>query len=332
MISKLIECVYDSTCPLPTNLNFYENVIEDIDYYGTSSQIYYLLKKTGLFKKTPLFFQERLTKKYNDTVYTNVFIKVQTEKIFSLFEKKEIEIIPLKGVFFSERYFGHIGARGTSDIDILVRPTEVKQAIEYVKQLGFIQEEDPIPSHFHRSFSKEIVGSPIPLVVEIHWDIVKAQTSNMNIDEFWSNAAKYKAYNYVRQLSDYHSFYMICLHGWRHNLDSPKYYLDIIQMIYELKEKIDYSTLLKDAKRHQTHKRIVRTLSIVYQNYPFLERVIPFSQIQSKKHFYMSPKGYKKYIDFIDYQFLSYDSSSHSFKEFREWLLTSRRQIHKLKS
>jgi hypothetical protein len=33
----------------------------------------------------------------------------------------EVEAGPLKGVTFAEKYFGHIGARGSSDIDLFIR-------------------------------------------------------------------------------------------------------------------------------------------------------------------------------------------------------------------
>ncbi|PWW17162.1 hypothetical protein DFO73_1306 [Cytobacillus oceanisediminis] len=33
----------------------------------------------------------------------------------------EVEASPLKGVTFAEKYFGHLGGRGTSDIDLFMR-------------------------------------------------------------------------------------------------------------------------------------------------------------------------------------------------------------------
>ncbi len=192
-------------------------------------------------------------------------------------------MIPLKGVYFAQEYFGHLGARGTSDIDILVKKESVEEAVELVKSLGFQQEEEWIPGHFHCSFSKQIPGSSVPLSVEVHWDVVKEATSYFNIETFWNEAAPVEGSSYIKRLSDQHTFYMMCLHGWRHNLDSPKYFLDIIQLIYKIKGELDIPRLLQDARKHGTLKRLVRTLSIVYEEYPMLENVLEIPAKLNKK-------------------------------------------------
>ncbi|WP_318618561.1 nucleotidyltransferase family protein [Priestia megaterium] len=335
MLDKLITYLYDSNADLPSHADFYYEVIKEIELYFISPQVYSLLKEKGKLGNTPLFFQTRLKQKYQETLYQNLFIKNQTDHIVRKFEEEQIEVIPLKGVYFAEKYFGHIGARGTSDIDILVKRKDINKATEAVKSMNFEIEEEFIPSHFHSSFSKEIPGSAIPLTVEIHWDILKEKTANFNIQEFWDQAVSLEGFQFVKALSDYHTFYMICLHGWRHNLDSPKHFLDIIQMIDVVKDQISYRTLFKDAKRHQTYKRMVRTLSIVYSQYSMLDDIKELSSIENQYKFKDSmssilaqeKKGIKKYFTFMDYQFLSYDSIWHSLSEMRSWLLPNRFEV-----
>nr|WP_258356188.1 nucleotidyltransferase family protein [Priestia megaterium] len=308
-------------------------MIQEIELHFISPQVYFLLKEKGNLENTPLFFQTRLKQKYQETLYQNLFIKSQTDQIIRKLEEEQIEVIPLKGVYFAEKYFGHIGARGTSDIDLLVKRKDINKAIEVVKSMNFEIEEEFIPSHFHSSFSKEIPGSAIPLTVEIHWDILKEKTANFNIQEFWDEAVSLEGFQFVKALSDYHTFYMICLHGWRHNLDSPKHFLDIIQMIDVVKDKLSYRTLFKDAKRHQTYKRMVRTLAIVYSQYSMLNDIKELSSIENQFKDSMSStleqekKGIKKYFTFMNYQFLSYDSIRHSLSEMRSWLLPNRFEV-----
>jgi hypothetical protein len=318
---KLIKSLYDPYTTLPNDIHFYESAMEDIEYFGISSQVYFLLKQQGKLEQTPDFFKKRLTHNYNESLFKNIFIKNQTEQILHEFETVGIDIIPLKGIRLAEKYFGHLGARATSDIDLLIKFPDLDLAIECVKLLGFTVDEEWIPDHFHCSFSKDLPGSRVPLTVEIHWDLMKETTSNFKIKEFWNQAKLRKKFNHVSELSDYHTFYMICLHGWRHNLDSPKYFIDIIHMIHQFSSKLDYQTLLTDAASHKTLKRIVRTLSIVYQQFPHLDEIREFPQkrttifwdfenFRDPKH-----KSVKKYVDFIDYQFLSYDSVKHSLVE-----------------
>ena len=334
LIVHLIQTLYDSQIPVPTDNEFYKQAMEDIEFFEIHSQIYYLLKQKGMLDQTPLFFQEQLTQKYNETLYLNLFIKNQTEQILNKFEEIEVDVIPLKGVVFAEKYFGHIGARSTSDIDLLIKAPDLNKAIDCIKSLGFTVEEEYIPSHFHCSFSKALPGSSIPLTVEIHWDLLKENTSNLQIEEFWNQATSLKPHNHIKELSDYHTFYMICLHGWKHNLNSLKYFIDIIQMISMLHDKLDYAVLFKEADSHKTLKRLIRTLAIVYTLFPQLENIkqLPhkrksniwweYNAIRNREF-----QSFKQYINFAYFSFLDFDTIKHRLIAIYNWILPSKIEL-----
>lgn len=301
-----------------TSITNFESILAEIDQSNIHSQAYLLFTQQGKLDKAPTYFKQSLKEKYQAALYQNIFIKSQTAQILQLFERLAIDVIPLKGTLFAEKYFNHIGARATSDIDLLVQKEDLKKAEQAVKNIGYIIEETRIPNHFHSSFSKLIPGSSIPLTVEIHWNVVKENTSNFQIEEIWNDSTTIEGYKYVKELSELHTFYTICLHGWRHNLDSWKYFIDIIQVIIQLADKIEYNELEKMAARHQTKKRIFRTLSIVYEEYPQLNEILLFPfKISTTKN---RKTALNKYVDFIDYSFFSYDSPKHSFKELYHWL------------
>ena len=334
MIVHFIRALYDPRIPIPTDEEFYKQAIEDIDFFEIHSQIYYLLKQQGTFHQTPLFFQKQLTQKYNEILYLNLFIKNQTEQILHTFEDIGIDAIPLKGVRFAEKYFDHIGARSTSDIDLLIKTADVTKAIHCIKSLGFTFEAEHIPSHFHCSFSKALPGSAIPLTVEIHWDLLKENTSNLPIEEFWKQAQSLKPYNHIKELSDYHTFYMICLHGWKHNLNSLKYFIDIIQLVYVLHDKLDYATLFQEAASHKTLKRIIRTLSIVYHLFPQLENIkqLPLKRRDNLWWEYKAIrdsdfKSFKQYINFAYFNFLDFDTIQHRLLAIYNWMLPSKIEL-----
>ncbi len=299
MSSNLLQQLFDPE----TLISDFENTLAEIEQSTIYSQAYVLFSQQGKLEQAPTYFQQTLNEKYQMALYQNIFIKSQTEQLLELFEECKIDVIPLKGTMFAEKYFHHLGARPTSDIDLLVHPTDIEIAEQAVKKIGYIIEETRIPFHFHSSFSKLIPGSHIPLTVELHWNIVKENTANFQIEEMWNDSSTIEGFQHVRELSDLHTFYMICLHGWRHNLDSLKYFIDIIQLIITFNDKIDYDELIKITTRHQTKKRIFRTLSIVYEEYPQLNQILPFLyKIPTVKN---REVNLNKYIDFIDYSFLS---------------------------
>lgn len=326
MIIKLLKSLFNQPATLPNEPISYEQLLEDIEFFSISAQIYHLLKKHNLLDQTPHFFQEKLKHNCTKVLYQNIFIKSEWEKIASSFEKSEIATIPLKGVTFAEKYFGNLGARPTSDIDILIKPHNITEAIDLIQSLGFIIEQEQIPTHFHCSFSKNLPNSTIPLTVELHWNITREDTASVDIEEFWCEAKLSQTYRYIYELSEYHTFYMICLHGWRHNLNSLKYFIDIMQLIYVSNDKIEYDRLFREATSHQTYTRLLRTLSVVYKLFPQLQgmkklelnKPTPFWEYSNIR--YVKNRNLNKYIDYIDYQFFSFDCLKHSFIELRNIL------------
>lgn len=327
MSFELVRCLYEQI-ELPKEREFYHKSLNDIEKHGISSQIYSILHSQGRLAETPTFFQARLKERYIQGLYQNLLIKNQTDLLLGKFSEQAIGVIPLKGIYFAEKYFGHFAARPTSDIDLLIKEADIDKAVRCVKELGFTVEEEMIPGHFHCSFSKTLPQSSIPLVVEIHWDIIKKQTANLDINEFWEDARPVGTSPYIKELSPYHTFYMIILHGWRHNLDSPKYFMDLIEIIHSLKDEIQYEKLLKDTRLHRTYRRVVRTLAILYQEFPHLDKKREFPAKQTKVYGrFRGQKSWKKYLDFIDYQFLSYDTPKHRFVELVHWIFPSKRDV-----
>ncbi|MEH7419047.1 nucleotidyltransferase family protein [Neobacillus drentensis] len=328
MSLEMVTLLYNQNTGMPQEEEFYTRALLDIENEGISSQVFFILKQQGRLKQTPAFFQNRLKENYEKGLFQNLLIRNQMNTILTNFESQSIDVIPLKGVHFAENYFGHIGARGTSDIDLLIRLQDINRAIEIIKDLGFTLEEEQVPGHFHCSFSKTIPGSTIPLVVEIHWNIVRENTSDFRIDDLWDQSVQVGSFKHLKELSPNHLFYMICLHGWRHNLDSTKYFIDIIQLIYILDGQIDYDYLLKLAASHKTLKRLKRTLSIVYHQFHHLDEVkeLPF-KIKQTKWEYQNIKGLNQYIDFIDYQLFSYDTVRHSLIELVNLIWPSKYEL-----
>ncbi|MCK1993426.1 nucleotidyltransferase family protein [Peribacillus muralis] len=317
MKPTLLQVLYEPQIKLPIDLEYYWQLLNEMEKSKIHAQALFILKQNGRFKGTPAFFQQALHEKFQSIIYQNILMKNQTDRLLCEFERGGLDVIPLKGTSFSEKHFGHIGARPTSDIDLLIKANDMEEAKNIVKRMGYAQKEKQVPNHFHTAFSKELPGSEIPLTVELHWDLLKKDTANLEISEFWKEAYPIDDSVYVKQLSDYHLFYMICLHGWRHNMDSLKYFIDIIQLILNL--NIDYKRLIDDAKRHKTKKRTIRTLSIVYEQLPILQSINEFTEkIPTLYNQRNSP--IKKYADFIDYSFLSFDSPKHSIIEIYHML------------
>ncbi|WP_171631040.1 nucleotidyltransferase family protein [Paenibacillus plantarum] len=312
MLMPFIKALYDPQASLPQESMLYEKALEEIKRYSIGSQMHALIHQQGKWAQVPTFFQERLKQFSDETRCLNFFIKNQLDQILRQFETSHISIIPLKGVRFAEKYFGHFGARATSDIDVLIQKSDLDIAIRCLKSLGFDIEELRSPAHFHWSFSKRLPSSPIPLTVELHWNVLVEQTSNINMSEFWEHATPFASYQNVKELSVYHTFYMICLHGWSHYMDSPKYYMDIMQMLHRHPDDINFEVLFKDAASHQTLRRIHRTLVNVYGHFPHLGDIKELPVSYKKASSTSGSRYWVALANKIHNKFFNFDSASHT--------------------
>ncbi|MGM9988153.1 MAG: nucleotidyltransferase family protein [Bacillaceae bacterium] len=267
MLISFLECLY-SQSSLPTDEQTYHQLIDDIEFSNVSAQIYQLLKNQNRLEQTPNFFQVHLKKRYQQILLQNMALKKQTDDVLRLFEQACIPIIPLKGVYFAQRYFEDIGARCTTDIDVLIQKENYEQAVMILKNADYDMIEH-LPDHFHANFLKKQGNHSFS--IELHWNIGEESQINIEMADFWEAAEPLVGYMYAKQLSDYHTLHSICLHGWSHQLASARYLIDIVQLIHQIQWNEEQFFL--DAKRYKTWRRMQRTLAIVYESFPHLANV-----------------------------------------------------------
>lgn len=90
--------------------------------------------------------------------------------------KAGIAFIPLKGFVLSQKIYGDATTRITGDIDLLLDPSDIIQAISALNSMGFVSAQFPWPSshyqqqrliRFRNQFALE--NNEKELVVELHW-------------------------------------------------------------------------------------------------------------------------------------------------------------------
>jgi hypothetical protein len=347
MTMTFFDSLYEGRLPPPTDLEAYRCALEWIERYGIAPQTYVLLAER--LERTPPFFRSRLESLHRESLHRNLYIRLETERLLDAFEAEGIDVIPLKGTRFAAKVFGGVGGRPTSDIDVLIRRPDLARAEACVRALGFVMEGERIEGHFHRSFAKPIPGAPTPLPVELHWSLLPEGTSRFDASELWREAVPSGAGKHVFELSDHHAFYLICLHGWKHAFNSPKYYLDIAQTIHAAGPKLDYELLFRDARRHRTLRRLRSSLSVAYEQLPHLQLLLPFPYRRMHRRrrdrdafFWESPprsagartdaggewpawRKLRQYARLARYQWLDYDSPLHAFAATVQWLRAWRR-------
>ena len=253
----------------------YSALLEEIELHALGSQIYSLLKGSGRILDVPHFFRERLSRTYEACFYQNMLIKHETELLMRKLEAGGLSVIPLKGAVMAERFFGHFAARGTSDIDLLVKPEHLEEAVRIVREAGYSRPAADSPVHYHTEWMKEAPGLPEPLVVELHWSFVPQGSSAVSMIAAWEESIPLAGHSLARGLSAEYTFYTLCLHGASHHMDSFKHVLDLVHLLCEHGDHIDLAKVIERAVKDRTFNRVRAALSITYSLIPELHRLKP---------------------------------------------------------
>lgn len=328
MIMSLLEKMYTQKDLYEGRESDYIALLNDINVFAIKSQVYHYLKSHPQISSYSLFFLNNLKDSYERASYQNLMLRHELSQLLDFFEEEALEVIPLKGIIFSETYFDSFLARGTADIDLFIRSQDLQKSIALVKAAGFTKEELEDPSNNHCSFVKTNSNSSLSVTVELHWNLDKEYYSDLNIDVFWDNSIRYSNYQYVKELSIQDTFYFTCLHAVRHKMDSLKYFIDLLQILSRYALEIDYNQLKSRAKADKTWRKVNTCLSILYSELPFLKGVKSYP-FQKKVLFWSlenARKAQRNHKDFSYYMYKFY--FNHCLFDSIKHLITSTKTFH----
>ncbi|WP_227394749.1 nucleotidyltransferase family protein [Jeotgalibacillus aurantiacus] len=318
--SELLQLLYTE---LQVEEKSYIDLVQFSEAEGVLPQVYFLLRYSEKWAALPAYIKIDFENRVKKHIFLLKWLSLESQKIMKELSDQAIKIIPLKGGTFARQYFGDVCARSTSDLDILIHQHDFIRAEQYLISVGFVRTDEEIEGHFHTAFYRSIPGSEIPFSVEVHWGMMREDTANIDIQDFWDHAER-EDVPCLYRLSDEDAFYFMCLHGWRHNMDSVKYYLDLIQILAASPHSIQLERLLERARNDQTYKRIKFVLNRLSQAAPFILNENKLKQF--KIHQKLPPEG--SYRAFFNYQFFSYDRPLHSLYEIKRWLFPSKSDLN----
>ncbi len=121
------------------------NEIEDWEYFIERSIDTLLApvvyKRLRILKdlevEVPAHVITKLHQTYSQIFVKNTFLFKSFQDVLVEFEKRKIQVIPLKGIFLLENYYEDFGLRQISDLDLLVRKSELENVVKMFDDLGF---------------------------------------------------------------------------------------------------------------------------------------------------------------------------------------------------
>lgn len=210
------------------------------------------------------FFPEKLLSKlryaYLLSVAGNLRKGKELIRLLDLLKRRGIEAIPVKGVFASELIFENPGFYYGSDIDILVKPSDLQGAKHILMESGYAcneeNERDMLSSHYHLVFQND------RHLVEVHWNLVKRYFKVPA--EFWWEDIYEEWYEGRKVLCLAPEKYLICtiFRLFSHMYHPLKFFVLVSEICNKYYDRIDWLRFRQFIKTYGMEKMASFTLKL----------------------------------------------------------------------
>ena len=260
--------------PSLSELDFDEDLlIHRMKYHRVTSMVYqHLLKIDGLHifsQKT----QAKLKEHYYINIYRNLAISSLVKQISHVLGENNIETMTLKGAMFIQSFPDYALVREMSDLDIMVKPEKLYQALELLSTLGFEDAENfRLCKSKRKNWSIQYASNALclqsqrsdifPILIELHWQLFSIfNQTNWAEKDLW-NRAKYSSENEVYSLDPGDALLHLCAHQCN---DLQIYFyglVDVANLLMLWSEKLDWFEVIHRAKLQRILLHLVNILRL----------------------------------------------------------------------
>lgn len=235
-----------------------------------SHQVYPLLYRNLLdlgFPGVPESVQTELKSLFLANAFRNQLLADELARLLRLLGEAGIPVVPLKGVALAQALYGDTAARVCADIDILIPPANLAQAIALIAASGYRTESsDPYFSKLvlrhgrHYDVVRENQG--ISFLLEVHWILVQHSSKNDEaVDDLWAEAHPQSFLGVPAfSLSPEWEFLYLAIHAADHEWRSLKWLVDIHEMASS--GRVDWQRVAQKAGQFDINRPVQQTLAV----------------------------------------------------------------------
>ncbi|MCX5707985.1 MAG: nucleotidyltransferase family protein [Candidatus Omnitrophica bacterium] len=250
-----------------------------------------------------------------------IFLVDEFFRINDNFVRRNIVLLPLKGIALTQYIYPDPTKRFIGDIDILVKPQDCLAAREALEQAGYRCERFGFfpqkPYSIFLNSAVFIKETSIPYFVHLHWHILNTTLPffiyTIPAQDIWEKAAKQTfAGRKFLMMEPHHLLVYLCIHALHHSYEQESYFIDIAKVLDFYQRQLDWECLAEVARRwnadHALYFGLYLSSDIAGAEVPaaFLEKIKPkrFSNASNKviKRILADKKGYHNlaYPIFLD--------------------------------
>jgi Uncharacterised nucleotidyltransferase len=189
-----------------------------------------------------------------------LFLTQLLANVWDAFHRKGIEALPLKGPVLAQTLYGNVALRQFSDVDLLLRPRDVKRAKLALKELGFspnieltTREE---AAHIASGYEYVFDGAGYKSLIEVQWRILPPfYAVDFDTNGFFDRAGKIDiCARQVHAISPNDLVLILCVHAAKHLWQKISWIRDIADLADSL--SIDWNTVIESAGNLGIHRLV----------------------------------------------------------------------------
>jgi hypothetical protein len=198
--------------------------------------LYRNLRELG-FPGVPDAVQAELKGAFLANALRNQLLAEELARLLGLLGEAGIPVIPLKGVTLAQSLYGDAASRVCADIDILVPPTNVTQALGLILASGY---RDDFRDRFFsklalrhgRHYNLVRDNRDASLLLEVHWQLVQHSSRDDDaVKDLWAEARPQTFFGVPAfSLTPEWEFLYLSIHATDHEWRSLKWLVDIHQI------------------------------------------------------------------------------------------------------
>jgi len=222
-----------------------ELAVRDLDWslvsrtavrHGVAPLVFHTLSTTGAMSQTDPR-AAALWERFAVNAGNSLMLARQLLDVLTLFERERIPAIAYKGPALAASLYGNLALREFTDLDLLVRPNDVRNAGEVMVRNGYEPELalSPVEEHallqtragYFRRFDRSLAAGSVAF--ELHWRI----PATFRLDQsFWLRRTAVRLLDRdVPHFAPDDLLLVLCVHGFKHGWRSLKWLCDVAELV-----------------------------------------------------------------------------------------------------
>ncbi len=232
---------------LQKKLNW-KKVVKKAKRQSIASPIFCILSKLPNNKLVQEKYLLQLKEDYLSTLGRNTIVFNELKVLLKIFEKANIDFVLLKGTALLASVYPSLAYRFMSDIDILVRDSDLSKAKDCMLSHSYTQNISPYNQQKKKSHHLPPFWNPAKNIrIEMHWTIrISDSDFNINMAEVWTRIKKIKigkSETYIFSPED--MILHLCFHLFFSNVNEMIFrtLYDIVAIVQYYGDSIDWKLI-----------------------------------------------------------------------------------------